>query len=164
MSVTLELSKLSGWLNADARCRVKRRACDAGRGGGREVRGRAAAAAQAACTGRARPDSRLGVQDAGGAHVEHVAHARDAGGVEAQRLVEGSRALPSRNEGIRCGARCGPREARGRTSRRCRGTRACDVRHKAGCREDSTGDWGQGVGSAYHKHLAHVCDAGGVPA
>ena len=30
MSVTLDVSKLSGWLNADARCRVERRACDAG--------------------------------------------------------------------------------------------------------------------------------------
>ena len=31
MSVTLDVSKLSGWLNADAYCRVKRRACDAGK-------------------------------------------------------------------------------------------------------------------------------------
>ena len=30
MSVTLEVSKLSGWLKADARCRVEGRACDAG--------------------------------------------------------------------------------------------------------------------------------------
>eukprot|EP00964_Phaeocystis_antarctica_P061150 scaffold36502_cov54-Phaeocystis_antarctica.AAC.1 len=35
MVVTLNVSKLSGWLNADARCRVKRRAYDAGRGAGR---------------------------------------------------------------------------------------------------------------------------------
>ena len=45
-----------------------------------------------------------------------------------------------------------------------RGRRACDVRHKAGCREDSTGEWGQGVGGAHLEHVAHVCDAGGVPA
>ena len=32
MVVTLDVSKLSGWLNADADCRVERRACDAGRG------------------------------------------------------------------------------------------------------------------------------------
>ena len=37
MSVTLEVSKLSGWLNADAYCRVQRRACDAGRGAAREA-------------------------------------------------------------------------------------------------------------------------------
>ena len=35
MSVTLDVSKLSGWLNADARCRVERRAYDAERGVGR---------------------------------------------------------------------------------------------------------------------------------
>ena len=35
MSVTLDVSKLSGWLNADADCRVERRACDAERGVGR---------------------------------------------------------------------------------------------------------------------------------
>ena len=32
MSVTLDVSKLSGWLNAFACCRVGRRVCDAGRG------------------------------------------------------------------------------------------------------------------------------------
>ena len=31
MVVTLDVSKLSGWLNADARCRVERRAYDAGK-------------------------------------------------------------------------------------------------------------------------------------
>eukprot|EP00964_Phaeocystis_antarctica_P049979 scaffold28957_cov67-Phaeocystis_antarctica.AAC.2 len=35
MSVTLDVSKLSGWLNARAPCRVERRACDAERGVGR---------------------------------------------------------------------------------------------------------------------------------
>ena len=40
MSVTLEVSKFSGWLKADADCRVEGRACDAGKercepGGGR---------------------------------------------------------------------------------------------------------------------------------
>ena len=32
MLVTLDVSKLSGWLNADVDCRVERRACDLGRG------------------------------------------------------------------------------------------------------------------------------------
>ena len=32
MSMTLDVSKLSGWLNADAYCRVERSACHAGRG------------------------------------------------------------------------------------------------------------------------------------
>eukprot|EP00964_Phaeocystis_antarctica_P001448 scaffold766_cov42-Phaeocystis_antarctica.AAC.3 len=37
MSVTLDVSKLSGWLNVDARCRVERRAYDAERGVGRDA-------------------------------------------------------------------------------------------------------------------------------
>eukprot|EP00964_Phaeocystis_antarctica_P135178 scaffold99559_cov65-Phaeocystis_antarctica.AAC.4 len=51
----LETSKLSGWLNAVANCRVGRRACDAGRGvrepGMGQEAGRAcgATAAQVAC-------------------------------------------------------------------------------------------------------------------
>ena len=55
MVVTLEVSKLSGWLNADAPCRVKGRGmrCGArcGPGSGRAC---GAAAAQAASTGKAR--------------------------------------------------------------------------------------------------------------
>ena len=45
----------------------------------------------------------------GGAHIEHEGHARDAGGVEAQRLVERKRGLPRvEKTGMRCGARvCG---------------------------------------------------------
>ena len=37
MRVSLAVSKLSGWLNADASCRVERRVCDAGRGAAREA-------------------------------------------------------------------------------------------------------------------------------
>ena len=37
MVATLDVSKLNGWLNADASCRVERQACDAGRGAGREA-------------------------------------------------------------------------------------------------------------------------------
>eukprot|EP00964_Phaeocystis_antarctica_P012285 scaffold6790_cov69-Phaeocystis_antarctica.AAC.12 len=126
MSVTLDVSKLSGWLNADACCRVSQggHTVRSGPGNGR----RRATAAHAAC--RAGLDCRLGVghgeertwnmafmvvtlevlklsgwlnADAscresngghtvrgarGGAHKEHVSHVCDAGGVEAQRLVE----------------------------------------------------------------------------
>ena len=42
-----------------------------------------------------------------GAHRKHVAHDYDAGGVEAQRLIERLRVLPSHKGGIRCRARCG---------------------------------------------------------
>jgi hypothetical protein len=52
-----------------------------------------------------------GGQGTRGAHrigKEHVLHVRDLGGVEAQRLIERRCALPSRQEGVRCGPRCGP--------------------------------------------------------
>ena len=44
MSMTLDVSKLSGWLNADANCRVEKRA-RCGPGGGRAWAGRSAHAA-----------------------------------------------------------------------------------------------------------------------
>ena len=37
MVVTLDVSKLSGWLNALAFCRVEKRACDVGRRAAREA-------------------------------------------------------------------------------------------------------------------------------
>ena len=37
MSVTLDVSKVSAWLNRSAPCRVETRACDAGRGAVREA-------------------------------------------------------------------------------------------------------------------------------
>jgi len=45
------------------------------------------------------PTQGLGAKGTRGAHAEHVAHGRDAGGVEAQRLVEGPRDLPGRRGG-----------------------------------------------------------------
>ena len=111
--VTLEVSKLSGWLNADAPCRVARRAYDAERGADWEAgEAWAGGSARAACTARGPGcEGWGGLQGMRGAHPEHVAHVRDAGGVEAERLVERRRALPSRKEGVRCRAR---RVGRGR--------------------------------------------------
>jgi hypothetical protein len=55
MLVTLEVSRLSGWLNAYALCRVKREASEKGRHAGRVAEGSGeAAAAQAARRERAR--------------------------------------------------------------------------------------------------------------
>eukprot|EP00964_Phaeocystis_antarctica_P104419 scaffold69553_cov57-Phaeocystis_antarctica.AAC.1 len=45
MVVTLDVSKLSGWLNAAVNCRVESKTCDAGRGVGREAGRRGSAAA-----------------------------------------------------------------------------------------------------------------------
>ena len=61
---------------------------------------RSGSEAQAACLGKVR--LKVGGQGTPGAHVEHAAHVRDLGRVEAQRLVEGIRALPSRKGGMRC--------------------------------------------------------------
>ena len=47
--------------------------------------------------------------------AEHEVHVRDAGRVEAQRLVEGLRALPSRKGGVQCWERCAGRKAGERT-------------------------------------------------
>ena len=105
--VTLDVSKLSGWLNAEAYCRVERRAwrmrCGARYSPG-GVRAMWVAETQSACTGRAR----LKAVGTRGAHPEHVVHGRDLGRVEAERLVERRRELPNRKAGMQCGKRCGP--------------------------------------------------------
>ena len=92
MFVTLEVSKLSGWLNADAPCResegrhtVQEEVQSAGRP--------EAAGDRSACSVQGRARLRIGSRARGGAHVEHAEHVRDAGGVEAQWLVERRRAL-----------------------------------------------------------------------
>ena len=56
MVVTLEVSKLSGWLKADAYCRVEGRACDAGGRGASWEAGEGpgcGGGTQEACTGMA---------------------------------------------------------------------------------------------------------------
>jgi len=110
MFVTLDVSKLSAWLNADAYCRVERGACNAGRGAAREACGRWVAAAQSARTGRDRTQG-CGSQGTRGAHLEHALHGRDLGRVEAERLVERRRGLPSRKAGMQRGERGAAREA-----------------------------------------------------
>ena len=92
MSVTLDVSRLSGWLNAYAFCRVEGKAWEednmrAGRlwrfggGGGKQ------------CAGEIQTEDEERVMR--GAHLEHVLHICDTGRVEAQRLVERTRILPS---------------------------------------------------------------------
>ena len=69
---------------------------------------REAAGDRGASSVRGRARLQIGGRPRGGAHVEHLVHACDAGGIEAQRLVEGVRPLPSRKKGIRgCGVRYG---------------------------------------------------------
>ena len=134
MSVTLEVSKLSGWLNADASCRESK--------GGHTVRGvvwRKAAGDRGARRVQGRARLQIRGRERGGAHVEHGVHVFDVGGVPVQRLVECQRVLPSRKEGIRCGARCGlgggrRRATAGYTARRG----GLDCRFGAGNGEERT--------------------------
>ena len=130
MSVTLDVSRLSGWLNADADCRVERRAYEAG--SMRAGRGRGAAAAQASC--RRGPNCGSCWEGTRRAHPKHVLHVCDFGRVEAQRLVERRGTLPSRKGSMRSGARCGPGEGRAVERRR----------RKMHAGECPAGDWAQG--------------------
>ena len=114
MFVTLEVSKLSGWLKACAFCRVEGEGMRF-RGERCELGGGKTWGVVAAHKRHARgkgPTQGLGAKGTRGAHVEHVAHGRDAGGVKAQRLVEGRRLLPSR-KGRACDAGRGARRKAG---------------------------------------------------
>eukprot|EP00964_Phaeocystis_antarctica_P086599 scaffold54860_cov49-Phaeocystis_antarctica.AAC.2 len=92
MFMTLEVSKLSGWLNALANCRESK--------GGHTVRcevwplRREAAGDRDARSVQGRARLQIGGRPRGGAHPEYGVHGRDAGRVEAQRLVEPRRVLP----------------------------------------------------------------------
>ena len=87
MVVTLEVSKLSDWLNADAYCRESNGGhtmwCEV-----QSTRRREAAGDRGASGVQGRARVQIGSRARGGAHVEHVLHVSDAGGLEAQRLVE----------------------------------------------------------------------------
>eukprot|EP00964_Phaeocystis_antarctica_P033698 scaffold19101_cov53-Phaeocystis_antarctica.AAC.6 len=106
MVVTLELSKLSGWLNAYASCR--------GSKDGHTMRGEVRTERR---EGGRRPwckqstgegsTVQIGDRTRGGAHAEHLVHVRDAGGVEAQRLVERQRGLPRVERRACGGTTCG---------------------------------------------------------
>eukprot|EP00964_Phaeocystis_antarctica_P032501 scaffold18408_cov61-Phaeocystis_antarctica.AAC.2 len=102
--------------------RVARRAYGAGRGAGREAAGRRAGTLRAGHTGRRR------------AHLEHLVHVCDAGGVEAQRLVERRRVLPRVARRAYGAGRGAGREAAGRRATAghvaCRG--GLDYRLRAG--------------------------------
>ena len=98
MFVTRDVSKLTGWLKAVAYCQ--------GSQAGRTVQGELWAGRREMLAGRR------------GAHIEHFVHVRDAGCVEAQRLVKHVRVLPSRTGGIRCGMRCSGRRWEGVERRR----------------------------------------------
>ena len=126
MDVTLDVLKLNGWLKDTAPCRVKRgrRAVRGEVCGPRVAESRGGRAVAVALMQAGDGPSAGGAQAKGGAHVEHAPHGCDLGRVKAQRLVEGTRVLPSRKGGKRavwgkvgCGASCRERWLRGGTSR-----------------------------------------------
>ena len=106
MLVTFDVSKLSGSLNADASCAESK----AGHTIWGEMRPGERKGVGRRRTGRAR--WKAGGQGTRETHVEHIAHISDAGCLEAQRLVERRRLLPSRKESILRGTNVG-REAEG---------------------------------------------------
>ena len=121
--------------------RVKSRACDAGRGavaGRREVAGDGSAS-----SAHRRAGLQIGSRSRGGAHPEHEAHVCDAGGVEAQRLVERQRALPSPKGAPDKGRHAWHRDGTEREGRisRARGVRVWP----------SSGVWAEGAGGSAHK-------------
>ena len=152
MVVTLEVSRLSGRLNAVAACRESK--------GGHTVWGEVWAGRRetvgdgglSSVQGRDRLQIRSRAR--GEAHVEHEAHVCDAGGVEAQRLVEIKRVLPSAARRAYDARRHAGREA---------GGRGAATAHAA-CRRGP--DWASrgGARGAHVEHAAHGCDAGGVEA
>ena len=166
----MDVSKLSSWLNTNADWRVKGRegVHDAKRGAGREAGGRVercGGGASGMHGGRPRlgEGPRLGACGGQGAHVEHSAHVRDLGGVEAaERLVEYSRVLPRvEREGVHDAERGAGREAGGRGTR-CGGASGMHGGRRRlgeGPRLGACG--GQG---AHSEHGAHARDLGGVQA
>eukprot|EP00964_Phaeocystis_antarctica_P033236 scaffold18868_cov59-Phaeocystis_antarctica.AAC.1 len=92
-----------------------------------------------------------------GAHGDHEAHVRDAGRVEAQRLVERRRVLPSRKDGVRSGAEVW---AEGGRAWAGGSARAACTASGPGCE----GWGGEGRRGAHVEHGAHGCDAGRVEA
>ena len=132
MVVTLDVSKLSGWLNF-VPCQVESGSMARG-GGGMQSRGAGRGHAQ-------------------GAHGNHVVHGRDAGRVEVQRLVERRGALPSQKERIRAEVRAGG-GWRGTVWWRKRG-------HAWGEGPTIKAGIGHARG-AHSEHALHVCDFGRV--
>ena len=93
--------------------------------------------------------TQIGGRARGGAHVEHLAHGGDAGGVEGERLVERRRALPRVRRGVHArGAGRGIRVGR----RKAADDGGARVERRALMA-------GTGAGGAHQEHVAHGFDA-----
>ena len=134
MSVTLEVSKLSGWLNADAYCRES----NGGHTMRDEVRARRReGGGRPRCKQGAGERARLQIRGRarGGAHIEHVLHVRDA--VEVSKLsgwlnadarcreLKGGHAVRDEGAGQRTGTAAGQRTGTAAAARRASGEGSC---------------------------------------
>ena len=124
ISMTLEVSKLSGWSNADACCAESRKEGMV-RCGERSAGGKG-------------PTQGWGAQGTRGAHPEHGVHVRDAGGY----TMRGELWVSRREAAGSGGARSVQGRARAAGSRE--GVERWRREQRAG--EGSTADWGQGTG------------------
>ena len=161
MFATLDVSQLRGWLKANASCRVKGRACDAGRGvraGRRGSKGRGTGASAAHGEDpRLRRTGRQGIH-ARREHMEHASHVFDARRVEAQGLVEGMSVLPSRRRA--CDAGRGVRRlGRGAAASACA---RVHTRRTHNC--EGLGGRVTCAAIEHLEHFLHVRDAGRVNA
>ena len=84
VSVTLDVLKNSGWLNASACCQKSMQGVGAAKGAGGMV-----------------PTREIGAKDR--PHLEHTAHVRHTRRVKPQQLVESCRALPCQKERANAG-------------------------------------------------------------
>jgi len=160
-----EESELSGAGGCLGQRQRNQRACGgldcvevrAGHAGGERTRNMARTRSRARGAGHAHAEDPTGGMGAGytrRAHGEHFFHGCDAGRVEAHRLVELVRDLPSRKEGMRDDGRGAGREAEGRgAAASASGVHA----------EDATGGLAHGR-RVHREHVVHVRDAGRVEA
>ena len=145
---------------------------------GRATGGACGAGAAAAAAAQAAGSTADWGQGTGRAHPKHEAHIRDAGGVEAQRLVERQCVLP-RVERRACTLRREVCESAGAGRRATAVQAACGrgpgdgrgvgpaAAAQAACagRNLNCGGYAStGTRGAYIKQLLHTCDAGCVPA
>ena len=109
MVVTLDVSKLSSWLNADACCRVERRACDAGRDAGPEAGGHGPAAAHERHARREGPAVKAEGAKACAERTWNMLSMSVT--LDVSKLsgwLNFVAYCPVERRGVRCGARCGP--------------------------------------------------------
>ena len=153
MTVTLEVSKLSGWFSFCAPCQPKGGACDMGRGADGEAVGSGAAQAGMQ-TGKVRPQG-LGVRARAGrtSNMFCMFVTLEVSQLSGWLKACASCRVEREGHAMRGEVQAGRREGVGRWRRK---------RRARGRPESRLG--GQGTRGAHPEHVAHGRDVGGVPA